>query len=826
MLAKFAAPEAPRFLFARPELKARLGRWREFPLTRIAAPAGYGKTTLAAECWREWPGAKAWITLDEVDAEPERFLATLALGLGHAHPFLAGRLGPGPGGFTRPDPESLLDRILGALADLPCQLLTVIDDCALLSAPPVRRLAARFLAAAPSHACFLILTRDAESPPISRRRLRQEVLEFGPADLALSLEECAGWLEERLGIRGDPEVAARVHGLCEGWLAGLQLLALKLDKAGDRRAALEAVEPGHPFLFQYLLEDVLHGLPLEWRRFLLETSILRTLLPDLCDEVRQAGNSAFLLDALHRAQCFLVPLADGAGYRYHRLFGESLQGLLSRGESALVSSLHRRAARWHLVRGPLDSALRHALAAGDGDTLESLAGRALENLFGNSDFGALQAHLGRIPPSLCPGRPWLSIFCAWACFHSGREPEGEARLRDAERILLMAGPEEKASRPAARAQWAHVCLLKAILARLDGAAGKALGWVRRGEAQAPAEALFLRASLAAQAGVILFLEGEAQAMEAELRRVMRMAEKAGHHLAYFGAAYSLSEALGLRGRLDEAGLVLEACARRADSLGGGGPAAGYARIARARWLRRQGRGGESMEEVLAGVAAGRAGGNIRMLNYGHATAAQLHLDAGDAETALQHMELAEGYALRNRMHWAVDLDDLRALRIRCLGPARERPSADAWMARERPALARPHWSGLDRCRTACAYMRWRGDEAGANRLAFRWAEHFGRGGWQGAAGEFRSLAVPEGGTERAAPQAAGESAAVPGRELSERELEVLRAMRDGKSNKEIAGSLFVAPSTVKTHLKNIFTKLEVNNRMRAVSRATESGILR
>ena len=65
-----------------------------------------------------------------------------------------------------------------------------------------------------------------------------------------------------------------------------------------------------------------------------------------------------------------------------------------------------------------------------------------------------------------------------------------------------------------------------------------------------------------------------------------------------------------------------------------------------------------------------------------------------------------------------------------------------------------------------------------------------------------------------------------GRDLSEREIEVLRAMREGKSNKEIAGSLFVAPSTVKTHLKSIFTKLEVNNRLLAVTRAVESGILR
>src|SRR5688572_13107026 len=127
MLAKFAAPEAPRFLFARPELQARLGRWREYPLTLLAAPAGYGKTTLAAECWREWPGSKAWITLDEGDGEPARFLATLAQGLSQAHPFLANRIGLSPAAFSHPDPEILLAGILAALEEFPCRLLTIID---------------------------------------------------------------------------------------------------------------------------------------------------------------------------------------------------------------------------------------------------------------------------------------------------------------------------------------------------------------------------------------------------------------------------------------------------------------------------------------------------------------------------------------------------------------------------------------------------------------------------------------------------------------------------------------------------------------------------
>lgn len=864
MLPKYQAPEAPRFLYSRPGLLARLSRWSEFPLTQIAAPAGYGKTTLAAECLRGWSGAKCWIALDEGDSDPGRFLQTLAHGLGQSIPALAEAIGHSPASSSIPDPDALLSRILEALDTLPCQLVTVLDDCALLSTPQVRRMATRFLSAAPAHAHFILLTRDPTLLPISRWRLRQEVLELGAGDLALDENQFEAWMSERLDMRMDRATCSRLHGLFEGWLAGLQLLALKLEREPDRAAALDAVDAGQPFLFEYLLEEVLGDLPPEWRRFLLETSILRTLHPELCDEVRQAGNSAHILQALHQSQCFLVSLAGGGGYRYHRLFAESLQGLLTQWEPGQVPALHRRAARWHLRHGGLDASLDHALSAEDGDTLEALAARALENLFRNSEFAAMQRHIRRIPDALSSGRPWLSIFCAWSFLHSGREQDGEARLKEAERILLSEGKPENASRPSLRVQWAHILLLKGILERLDGNYAKALAWVRRSESLVPVEALFLRASLGAQAGVMRFLEGDLRGAEACLEGTMALAEKAGHHLAYFGAAYTLCELLGLQGRLSEAGRILDACDAHSRNLPDtGGPAAGYARIARARWLRLARRGAGAMEEAQAGIRAGLAGGNIRILNYGYATAALLQADAGEPEAAFGNLEKAEGFCLRNRMHWAVDLDDLRAMRIRCLGAGRERPSADAWMAREGARLQRPGWTGIDRCRTACAWLEWSGDLAGAARLAAQWAEYAEREGWLWVAREFRLTAAKVLGArgnhadQRRHVQAAESLAARMGltalsgqevtdrilqaaairppedaysvsacRDLSEREIEVLRAMREGKSNKEIAGSLFVAPSTVKTHLKSIFTKLEVNNRLLAVTRAVESGILR
>ena len=764
--------------------------------------------------------------MDEGDSDPIRFLLTLAHGLSQADPRISNEIGLAPTSSSIPDQDALLSRILEALDKLPCQMVTVLDDCGLLASPQVRRMAYRFLSAVPHRAHFILLTRDPSFLPMSRWRLRQEVLEFGPQDLALNEEEFERWMKERIGIQLHSKMHGRLHGLFEGWFAALQLLALKLDREANRQEALENIDPCHPYLFQYLLEEVLRDLPPEWRRFLLETSILKTLHPTLCDEVRQAGNSAHLLQFFYQANLFLVPLTQGSGYRYHRLFGESLQGLLEQWDPDEVPNLHRRAARWHMRHGSLEATLEHALSAKDGDTLELLAGRALENIFRNSEFSTLHRHIQRIPKELCSGRPWLSIFSAWALFHIGKEKEGEARLKEAERILLLEGKPEIASRPLLRTQWAHIFLLKGILDRLDGSNSKALTWIRQAQALVPDHAFFLITSISAQTSVLLFLQGELGKAEMALDQTIVLAEKAGHHLAYFGAVYTLCEILGMQGRSDDLFQLLETTKKHAEELpDSGGPAFGYWHIAKARALRMTGEASEAMMETTAGIATGLSGGNIRILNYGYATKALLLNDAGDSETALKDLEKAESFGIRNRMHWAVDTDDLRAMRIRCLGPQREMASSEAWMARERSELNRPTWSSIDRCRTACAWLEWNGDRSGSARLAKIWADHAEVAGWLWVAREFRLIAEKAFGLRENAGQTKDVFSQTTSQDLSEREVEVLRAMREGKSNKEIAGALFVAPSTVKTHLKNIYQKLEVNNRLLAVTRAVDSGIL-
>jgi LuxR family transcriptional regulator, maltose regulon positive regulatory protein len=234
------------------------------------------------------------------------------------------------------------------------------------------------------------------------------------------------------------------------------------------------------------------------------------------------------------------------------------------------------------------------------------------------------------------------------------------------------------------------------------------------------------------------------------------------------------------------------------------------------------------------------------------------------------------------MHWAIDLDDLEAMQLRYRLRLGEKADASTWLLRCRPRLRKPVFSDWDLARTSVEVLLHLGRAAEALPLLDTWAPYldklgvhlpsaewtllyaavdFARGRKDNAQQRFlqgmqkcadwgafgvplhwkpwlKPLALLCDAETKSSPemrhmisllvQAESESShavASTIETLSDREIEVLRAMREGKSNKEIAVTLFVAPSTVKTHLKNIFAKMGVSNRTRAVTMAEEAGLL-
>jgi ATP/maltotriose-dependent transcriptional regulator MalT len=205
-------------------------------------------------------------------------------------------------------------------------------------------------------------------PPLllARMRARGELTEIPAADLRFSPVEATGLVSAVSQVDAGPDVVDPLVNRTEGWAVGLKLAALTIRGAPDPAARAAEVRGDDRHIIDFLTSEVLDRLPTDRRDFLVRTAVLDRLCGSLCDAVLDRAASSAVLDALERADLFVVPLdVHREWYRYHRLFRDILRRELEETAPAEVPGLLRRAADWYLAAGQTDEAVRLWIAAGD-----------------------------------------------------------------------------------------------------------------------------------------------------------------------------------------------------------------------------------------------------------------------------------------------------------------------------------------------------------------------------------------------------------------------------------------------------------------------------
>ena len=468
---KLHRPHPPALLVPRPRLLEAFTAGFGQRLTLISAPAGYGKTTAVNQWLDSVDCPCAWISLDEHDTDLATFLTYILAAVRSVYPDTERTSELLLRAPTLPSPDRLVDSVLHDLVALPGPLILVLDDYHMIQTIDVHAAMARLVQHMPAHV-HLVLTTRADPPlPLERLRGRQQLVEIRSTDLRFTPEEVGHLLTQMLGAAATGETAALLEESTEGWAAGLQLAAISLRGRSDPAAyARRIAKDGHQLGADYLLTEVLEGLPEAHRQYLLQTSLLDRFCAPLCDAVRGEASRELsgddFLRAVRRSNLFLVPLDDeGNWFRYHQLFRRLLRNRLRQFYTdAEIRDIHGRASAWFAAHDLLDEAIVHAVESNDVLQAAALVEDHVHPALDREDWRQVERWLGLLPADVL-NRPRLLVAKAWLHYIRYQFPAIVALLDAAESAMAAAMASAMTGYPAdATTLRGEICTLRATVA--------------------------------------------------------------------------------------------------------------------------------------------------------------------------------------------------------------------------------------------------------------------------------------------------------------------------------------------------------------------------
>jgi ATP/maltotriose-dependent transcriptional regulator MalT len=404
-------------------------------LTLVAAPPGFGKTTLLVEwnaCERE-ERPFAWLSLDPADNDPVRFWGGVIQALRTVEPGVSAAALATLRARNVSLVEVVLPLLLNDLAALGRRLVLVLDDLHLVGEPRIHESLDFFVAQLPASLHLALATRADPPLPLARYRARGEMTEVRAVQLRFSDAETRALLNGILRLGLEVDDVARLQRRTEGWAAGLYLAALSLRGREDARDFIESFAGDDRQIVDYLSSEVLAGQPAELRDFLVRTSILERFCGPLCDAVTGGAGAARVLEAVERQNLFLVPLDRTRDwYRYHHLFGELLRHELQRTAPQSLPELHRRAHDWFRARGLVPEAIQHATTAGDVDGARELIALHWNDAFNQGRLDTVAGWLDALPEEAVRADHRLCEAGAWLALDRGRTADAERWIERAE----------------------------------------------------------------------------------------------------------------------------------------------------------------------------------------------------------------------------------------------------------------------------------------------------------------------------------------------------------------------------------------------------------
>lgn len=367
---KLTPPTLKKYMLRRAALAKKLKRVTDYPLTLVHSGPGYGKSTALSAFFRSGQDALCWYSPSPHDDDLIPFATYLIYAVRTKHSDfgqdLLNRMRQGEQFTLDTEIYALCEALINSLAQLECDLVLIVDDYHVVEhSAEIDRFMQHFLHHMPSRFHLVLSSRTYPGWNLLRHmKLKNDVLEIGEADLALTEEEIEVLFMDYYEYPLPQDGARQIYSKTEGWVIAVQLIWQRLLlSGGDVASVLNEDTETMDELFRFLALEVFHKQSDEVKQFMLQTSILDEMNGELCDFVFARTNSQELLDYISTNHLFLLPIGERQ-YRYHALFKDFLQGELKRKPKVYVE-LHQAAARYFERTDKNDQAIYHLGIIGD-----------------------------------------------------------------------------------------------------------------------------------------------------------------------------------------------------------------------------------------------------------------------------------------------------------------------------------------------------------------------------------------------------------------------------------------------------------------------------
>ena len=849
-------------------------------LILISAPAGYGKTTLLALWAHESRFPVAWMSAGPEDDSLESFLRHLLVAWEQVQPDIReSQLGLLLGTMM-PDVDAVLAAFLNVASDVPGHTVFVLDDYHLLADPSIHQALAFLLERLPAQIHFVLSCRDEPLLPLARHRARNELLEIGAEDLQFLDDEAGDFLNNLLGLGlADGDVSA-VRDQLEGWITGLQLAGLSLQRHGAVAERL-SISGRHRFIADYLTEDVLRHLPDDVQQFLFQTSILDHLSGPLCDAVAGRDDSQQMLELLERERLFLMPLDDNREwYRYHRIFADFLREGLNRRDTDDVAVLHRRASRWCLEHDLPEQAFEHVLAGNDLQLMIRIGERYLFQKLHHGEFRLLQKWLAEIPDHWYAAYPSFRLAEAGLFAYSGLLEDCIRCIDETEQLVARTDLDDPGPHMArVTALRCFVACFQNEVEQAEVFASQALGGLRDDD-------IAFRADIHHALGDTYRRNGRWEESRERYLKVLDFTRSPTFRALSAHVFGALADLELRQGRLKASAAYWDRALSMIQERENWGlfplPVVGWVYLRMGEMLYEWNDLENAWQHVERGLDYAEPGGDARAMIAGYLIACRIRLTQGDIESAAEYLEQARALVeqtalsewisrferlqlelwlaqdrLRAAVHWSDEMLEDDA--------SQERPESElSRLAMARVLIVKGDLGAIERALSLLKHLLNAAEaegrtgimiEALALQAIARWIQADQPAAMSSLEHALR-LAEPEGYVRLLAdlglpmarllqearsrnvlPEyvsillAACDHTVVPGpagllpEPLTRREQEILELLAAGLTNREIGERLFISAQTVKKHTGNILGKLGAHTRTEAASRARDLNLL-